>query len=55
MNYVDVLKQLIAIDTTIPPGLNYEKAVDFLQPLFEGLDFNTFREQSYVSKWVHHL
>ena len=41
MNYVDVLKQLIAIDTTVPPGLNYEKAVDFLQPLFEGLDLRT--------------
>jgi len=43
MNYVDVLKQLISIDTTVPPGLNYEKAIDFLQPLFEELNFKTMK------------
>jgi succinyl-diaminopimelate desuccinylase len=41
MDYVEVLKQLIAIDTTVPPGLNYEKAVDFLQPLFDEVGFDT--------------
>ena len=43
MNYVDVLKQLISIDTTVPPGLNYEKAIDFLQPLFEERNFETMK------------
>ncbi len=41
MNYVDVLKQMISIDTTVPPGLNYEKAIDFLKPLFDDLNFRT--------------
>ena len=41
MNYTDILRQLISIDTTTPPGLNYEKAIDFLQPLFEEYAFQT--------------
>jgi len=43
MNYIDVLEQLISIDTTVPPGLNYEKAIDYLQPLFDGLNFETMK------------
>jgi len=43
MNYVDVLEQLISIDTTVPPGLNYEKAIDYLQPLFDELNFETVK------------
>jgi len=43
MNYVDVLEQLISIDTTVPPGLNYDKAIDLLQPLFDGLNFETVK------------
>jgi succinyl-diaminopimelate desuccinylase len=43
MNYVDVLEQLISIDTTVPPGLNYERAVDYLQPLFGELNFETVK------------
>jgi succinyl-diaminopimelate desuccinylase len=43
MNYTDILQQLISIDTTVPPGLNYEKAIDFLQPLFEEYSFETER------------
>jgi len=39
MNYVEVLKDLISIDTSVPPGLNYDKAVDYLEPLFEELGF----------------
>jgi succinyl-diaminopimelate desuccinylase len=41
MNYVEVLKDLIAIDTTVPPGLNYDKTVDYLEPLFKELGFDT--------------
>lgn len=41
MNYVDILRNFIAIDTTTPPGRNYEKAIDFLLPLFEEYTFET--------------
>ena len=41
MNYVEVLEDLISIDTTVPPGLNYDKAIDYLQPLFKELGFDT--------------
>lgn len=43
MNYLEVLKDLISIDTTVPPGLNYDKAIDYLEPLFKGLGFGTQR------------
>lgn len=43
MNYVEVLKNLLAIDTTVPPGRNYDKAVDFLEPLFKELGFVTLK------------
>jgi len=44
MKYVEVLKDLISIDTTVPPGLNYDKAVAYLEPLFKesGFDTKTF-------------
>jgi succinyl-diaminopimelate desuccinylase len=34
MDYVGVLKDLISIDTTTPPGSNYDKAIGYLEPLF---------------------
>jgi succinyl-diaminopimelate desuccinylase len=34
MNYTGILSDLVSIDTTVPPGRNYEKALDFLLPLF---------------------
>jgi succinyl-diaminopimelate desuccinylase len=43
MKYLEVLKDLISIDTTVPPGLNYDKAVDYLEPLFKELGFDTQR------------
>jgi len=43
MKYIEVLKDLLAIDTTVPPGLNYDKAVDYLEPLFKELGFNTHK------------
>jgi len=43
MKYVEVLKDLISIDTSIPPGLNYDKAIDYLEPLFKELGFVTHR------------
>jgi succinyl-diaminopimelate desuccinylase len=43
VNYLEVLKDLISIDTSVPPGLNYDKAIDYLEPLFKGLGFDTQR------------
>jgi succinyl-diaminopimelate desuccinylase len=43
MKYVEVLKDLICIDTSVPPGLNYDKAIDYLEPLFKELGFATQR------------
>lgn len=34
MDYVKILSDLITIDTSVPPGLNYEKAIDYIEPLF---------------------
>lgn len=41
MDYIKMLEHLIAIDTSVPPGLNYAKAVDYLQPLFQGAGFES--------------
>jgi len=41
MDYIKILEDLIAIDTSVPPGLNYAEAVDYLQPLFQGAGFES--------------
>ena len=41
MDYIKILEHLISIDTSVPPGLNYAKAVDYLQPLFQGVGFES--------------
>jgi succinyl-diaminopimelate desuccinylase len=43
MKYVEVLKDLISIDTTVPPGLNYGRAIAYLEPLFKESGFDTKR------------
>ncbi len=35
MDYVRVLKDIVSIDTTVPPGRNYDKIMDYLAPLFK--------------------
>jgi len=40
VDYVEVLKDLISIDTTVPPGSNYDKAIDYLEPLFKESGFD---------------
>jgi len=35
MDYIQVLSDMLAIDTTVPPGRNYAKAVNQLEPLFQ--------------------
>ncbi|MFH1015864.1 MAG: hypothetical protein V1771_02580, partial [Chloroflexota bacterium] len=41
MNYLKVLTDMIAINTTVPPGLNYPQMIDYLEPLFANADFQT--------------
>jgi len=41
MDYIQLLKDLISIDTSVPPGLNYGKAIDYLEPLFKKVGFET--------------
>jgi len=40
---IELLRALLAIDTTAPPGRNYEKMVDLLEPKFLELEFKTER------------
>jgi len=41
MDYTKILKDIISIDTSVPPGLNYGEVVDYLQPLFEDEGFES--------------
>jgi len=41
MDYVKVLQDIISIDTSVPPGNNYERVVTYLRPLFEEAGFET--------------
>jgi succinyl-diaminopimelate desuccinylase len=34
MDLIQVLKDLISLDTSVPPGGNYARAIDYLEPLF---------------------
>lgn len=40
---VNLLKDLVAIDTSVPPGDNYSAFVDYVEPLFQALGFETLR------------
>jgi len=40
---VDVLKRIIAVDTTVPPGENYAKLIDVVEPEFKKFNFKTQR------------
>ncbi len=39
MDYLKIARELISIDTTVPPGSNYEKAIDYIIPLFRDVGF----------------
>jgi acetylornithine deacetylase/succinyl-diaminopimelate desuccinylase-like protein len=43
MDYIQILSNLISMDTSVPPGDNYGKTVDYLEPLFRGAGFKTER------------
>lgn len=41
MDYLKVLTDMIAINTSVPPGLNYPQMMDYLEPLFAQVGFQT--------------
>lgn len=45
MDYLKVLTDIIAINTSVPPGLNYDKIMDYLEPLFAQVSFQTQKVQ----------
>jgi succinyl-diaminopimelate desuccinylase len=43
-NYiVEILRKIIAVDTSVPPGNNYDKMIDILEPEFQQYGFETKR------------
>ncbi len=43
MNHIEILENLIALNTSMPPGCNYGETVDYLEPLFKQTGFETIR------------
>jgi succinyl-diaminopimelate desuccinylase len=43
MDYTKVLGELISIDTSVPPGRNYARAIDYLEPLFRQIGCDTLK------------
>jgi succinyl-diaminopimelate desuccinylase len=41
MDYIKVLSEFVAIDTSVPPGNNYRQAMEYLAPLFKKYGFTT--------------
>ena len=40
---VDMLRRIIAVDTSVPPGRNYDRLLDIVEPEFKTLGFETRR------------
>lgn len=43
MDYLKVIKDIISIDTSVPPGTNYREMIDYLEPLFQQVGFETHK------------
>lgn len=41
MDHVEILKNLISFDTSVPPGNNYAETINYLEPLFQQVGFQT--------------
>ena len=41
MDHVEILKNLVSLDTSVPPGNNYAETVNYLEPLFRQVGFQT--------------
>ena len=52
---VDMLSKIIAVDTSVPPGLNYDKLIDIVEPEFQALGFETKRVVMPRSWWSRSL
>lgn len=40
---VETLRNLVKVDTSVPPGWNYDRLVDILEPMFQEFSFKTKR------------
>ena len=40
---IDILRKIIAVDTSVPPGENYDKMIDILEPEFQKYGFESDR------------
>ncbi len=40
---VDILRKIIAVDTSVPPGENYGRLIDIVEPQFKNFGFSTKR------------
>ena len=41
MDYLQILKNLITLDTSVPPGNHYKEALDYLESFFQKCGFQT--------------
>lgn len=41
MDYLKLARELVALDTSVPPGSNYEKSIDYLLPVFREIGFDS--------------
>ncbi|MBI2857261.1 MAG: M20/M25/M40 family metallo-hydrolase [Chloroflexi bacterium] len=41
LDYPRVLQELVSIDTSVPPGRNYERAIEYLEPFFRAVGCET--------------
>ncbi|MFC1937001.1 M20 family metallopeptidase [Chloroflexota bacterium] len=40
---IETLRQIVAVDTSVPPGLNYGRLADVVEPIFRSFSFRTER------------
>ena len=40
---IDILQRIVTVDTTVPPGENYRKLIDIVEPEFNKYGFGTER------------
>jgi len=48
---IEIFRNVIGIDTTVPPGLNYDKIVKYLEMEFKKLDFSCERVLVPEKEW----
>lgn len=48
---IEIFRNVIAVDTTVPPGLNYDKLVEYLESEFRKLEFSCERVLVPEEEW----